>query len=243
MINKKIKMAEVIHLDHHLLPVINRFGIQLGFGDKTVEEVCNDHNINPDFFTEIINAFHNKSYFPQKQLQRFSVYLIIDYLQKAHSFYVDVKLPEIENLIIRMLDESKLPKEIQMAIIKFFADYKKEFTTHINQEENTIFPFARQISDSYYHQKNIEDTYNKLQDYSIIDYRDEHDDIEEKLFDLKNIIIKYLPPQKDYNLCNHLLSELFDLEKDLNDHSRIEDLIMVPMIAEIEKQILERKEN
>ena len=34
-IQANMKMAEVIHLNYHLLPIISRFGINLGFGEKT----------------------------------------------------------------------------------------------------------------------------------------------------------------------------------------------------------------
>ncbi len=39
-IEKDMKLADVIHHDFSLIPVINRFGIQLGFGDSTIEEIC-----------------------------------------------------------------------------------------------------------------------------------------------------------------------------------------------------------
>ena len=46
-ITRDMKMADVIHLDYTLLPVITRFGINLGFGDRTVEKVCLENNSKP----------------------------------------------------------------------------------------------------------------------------------------------------------------------------------------------------
>jgi regulator of cell morphogenesis and NO signaling len=40
LFDRNTRMAEVIHNNYLLLPVINRFGIQLGFKDKTIEEIC-----------------------------------------------------------------------------------------------------------------------------------------------------------------------------------------------------------
>ena len=57
IITKETKMADVIHMNYFTLSMLNRFGIDLGFGDKTVEEVCNQKNIDSDFFLEIINAY------------------------------------------------------------------------------------------------------------------------------------------------------------------------------------------
>lgn len=72
----------------------------------------------------------------------------------------------------------------------------------------------------------------------ISNYADDHDNVEDKLFDLKNLVIKYLPPAQDYTLSNTILIELFRLERDLSDHSRIEDKVLVPKVAGIEEKIL-----
>ena len=65
------RMADLIHANYSLLPVFNRFDIQLGFGDKTVAEVCLHQGVNVNFFLEIINSFHDHDYFPQVHLQTF----------------------------------------------------------------------------------------------------------------------------------------------------------------------------
>jgi regulator of cell morphogenesis and NO signaling len=39
LFKENTKMADIIHGNYLLLPVINRFGIRLGFKDKTVKDV------------------------------------------------------------------------------------------------------------------------------------------------------------------------------------------------------------
>ncbi|GAF01904.1 hypothetical protein [Saccharicrinis fermentans] len=92
----KTKMADVIHRDYTLIPIIGRFGIEFGFGNKTVSEVCDIYNINVWFFLEMVNSFHNKEYFPKKQLQNFSVMHIVQYLSNTHKYYRETKVPEIQ---------------------------------------------------------------------------------------------------------------------------------------------------
>ena len=69
-IQADMKMAEIIHLNYHLLPIISRFGINLGFGDKSVKQICKEHSIDVNFFLEIVNSFHLKNYFPKKGRER-----------------------------------------------------------------------------------------------------------------------------------------------------------------------------
>ncbi|MDA3880104.1 MAG: hypothetical protein PF436_06940 [Prolixibacteraceae bacterium] len=88
-----MKLADAIHLNYLLLPVTGRFGIELGFGNKTIKDVCNEKNINIDFFLEILNSFHNSDYFASDQLQSYPSTMVVDYLVRTHSYYIDVKIP------------------------------------------------------------------------------------------------------------------------------------------------------
>jgi regulator of cell morphogenesis and NO signaling len=173
-------------------------------------------------------------------LQSFSVKLIIEYLQKTHNYYVQVKVPEIESLIEQMVKNCSTQKENMGLLKRFFTEYESELKNHIQREENNVFPYTQMIEKAYY-SKNIDKSVIKnMDEYSIDIFEKEHDDIEEKLFDLKNIIIKYLPQPNNKNLCHNLLHELFSLEKDINDHSRIEDTVLVPKIRTMEKEIRKR---
>lgn len=239
IITKDTKMADVIHMNYFSLSMLNRFGIELGFGDKTVYEVCSQKKVDPDFFLEIINAFVNKDYFPKKHLQTFSVKLIADYLEKTHNYYHQVKVPEIENLIKDMVSSCYTQKENIVLLENFFNEYKQELLNHTKREEEVVFPYAIAIEESYNNKKYDSNIISLMETYSMDIFKHEHDNIEEKLFDLKNIIIKYLPQPKDSRLCNKLLFELFFLEQDINDHSRIEDKVLVPKIREMEKVIQE----
>jgi regulator of cell morphogenesis and NO signaling len=226
-------------MNYLLLPILNRFGIQLGFGDKTVDEICNEKTLNAEFFLVIINSFHDHNYFPQDQLQRFDLKLIVDYIKKSHRYYLDLKIPQIERLIQGLRDKSEDKRKDQIQLIeKFFAVYKEELITHIQEEENKIFPYILVIGNALTDGKTNEELERLIRENSISRFAEEHSNIEDKLFDLKNIIIKYLHPVKDNFASNALLIELFRLERDLNDHARIEDKVLIPKVQLIEQEIL-----
>jgi regulator of cell morphogenesis and NO signaling len=240
IITKDNKMADVIHLNYTTLTVLNRFGIELGFADKTVEDVCQKHQVDLDFFLEIINTFVNEDYFPKKHLQSFSIRLINDYLKKTHDYYHQVKVPEIEKLMEQMIDHCYTQKSNLNLLKKFFNDYKQELINHTKREDEVVFPYTLAIEKAFNTNKADKETMMLMEEYSIDVFESEHDNIEEKLFDLKNIIIKYLPQPKNFELCNKLLNELFTLEQDLSDHARIEDKVLVPKIREMESVIRKR---
>jgi regulator of cell morphogenesis and NO signaling len=236
----KMKLADVIHHDYNLVPVINRFGISLGFGDNTIEEICADKKINSGFFLTILNTFHDKQYFSQEYFKSFSAETIIKYLRKAHAYYLDRKIPEIKQLIHQLGEMSKGNKETIKLIADFFDGYASEFSKHVEREEKVVYPYALLLGNSILDKNNAETKSSEIGNYSISLYEENHEDIEEKLYDLKNLLIKYMPSASgDIGLFEEntylLLREIFVLEKELNEHSRIEDLILVPKVREMEK--------
>lgn len=237
LLEKDMKLADVIHHDFNLVPVISRFGIKLGFGDDSIEDICNKKQVNLDFFLTILNAYHDPQYLDKKYLQSFSTGLLIDYLQKTHNYYLQNKIPEIESLINDMATESEVDKASYQLLHKFFNEYKSELKKHIEREEENVYPYVIKLEEAVENNSVTESLLLRIKEYSITSYEAEHENVEEKLMDLKNIIIKYLPSSEKQLSRYRLLKELTVLEKDLNDHARMEDLIMVPKVELLERKI------
>ena len=154
-------------------------------------------------------------------------------------FYVEFKVPQIEGLIAELMAKASVENRRSYELIQnFFLEYKSELITHIDKEEKNVHPYVLKI-DIATQSKQINSEIKELVKREPISlYANDHDNIEDKLYDLKNLMIKYLPPSQDYSLSNAILYELFRLERDLNDHSRIEDKVLIPKVEVLEKQIL-----
>ncbi len=224
---KDSKIIDLIETNYHLLPVINRFGIRLGNKDKSLDKICSSLNVNVDFFLTIINTFHNENYFPEEELKAFSPLLIIDYLKKTHQHYAEYVLPKLENLLNQLILSSQTDTQQLNIIQKFYEKYKTELLLHVQEEEDIVFPYIQQLIKN----KKID------KKYTIHSFEKEHSNVEIKLNDLKNLIVKYIEPVYNDNICNEFLITLFRFEKDINDHTRIEDKILTPQVAEIERKI------
>ncbi len=226
MISKKnIKMSDFLYQDHRLLAVLYRLGIGLGFGEKTVDETCRAAEVNTDTFLLIANVYSLENYIPsQELLHAANVLDIVKYLHISHSYYLDIEFAELEKNLTELI---KPCNSAQKAVIsKFFADYKAEVQHHFSYEEDIVFPYIYAIVKG-----------EKVEGYSIETFEENHDNIEEKMDDLRNIIMKYLPSECDTVTAIRILSHLSSLEEDLDKHTYIENSILIPLINEMEKAI------
>ncbi len=235
------KMSDLIHKDYRLISVIGRFGIEFGFGNKTVSDVCNDNNINQWFFLEIVNSYHIVDYFPTAKLQNFNAKLIIQYLSNTHTYYLQSKIPDIQLYIDEMEKsaDAKNSKNVKL-LNDFFKKYKEELAIHLSNEDNHVYPYILALENAL-ETNNISDSIIKsIQKEPIEKYERNHDNIEIKLRDLKNLIIKFLPPALCKELCKKLLIELFRLEADIENHTRIEEKVLIPKVKHLEQQIIQQ---
>lgn len=224
---KQNKIIDLVEANYHLLPVVNRFGINLGNKNKNLEQICLAQNINVDFFLVIVNTFHNNEYFPETELKSFSTSLIINYLKKTHQHYIEYVLPKLESLLKQIIESNKTEIHQLDILEQFYHKYKDELLLHIKEEEELVFPYIESL---------VENKIAKTK-YNIHTFEKEHSNVDEKLNDLKNLIIKYIEPVYDNNTCNEFLITLYRFEKDIKNHARIEDIILVPQVLELEKHL------
>ncbi len=228
MIYKDIKMKDVLFNNHILLSVIERFGINLGLHEKTVEEICKENNINLEVFLTILNLHINNKYKPLQIYNCDYIIAIIQYLQKSHQYYINEIYPNI-NYNIQLMHEANNSSEILM-VENFFKEYTTEVDQHFNYENDIVFPYITNLFDRIKHKQNVD----KSNNYSVNIYKEHHDDIEGKLDDLIKLLIQHIPQKNDRKIRRKILFDLFDLEQDLNIHAKIENEILIPIVERME---------
>ena len=215
-------MADLMNRDYALSGVLERVGLSFGFGDETVGEVCSRAGVNTASFLLICNVYLSGDYAPSREvLEHIDLRDILRYLRLSHTYYEGCALKSISQALDALM--APCGDTHKMIIARFFSDYTAELSKHFEFEEAVVFPYVEAMLD-----KNVKD------DFSIAEYEKHHSDVQEKLDDLKKLIMTYLPPQCDQRLIHVALSELFTLEIDLQKHTIIEDRILIPAVNRLE---------
>lgn len=132
-LDKASVLSEVIEENHQLIPVLNRFGIKLGLGDRTIGEICKVSDINADFFLAILNTYLNEEYFPERILQKFDIELVVGYLKQTDMYMVKGQLHNLEKHMHAFIAMSD-PNNKQLELIgRLFFKFKNELISQIEQ--------------------------------------------------------------------------------------------------------------
>ena len=222
--SEKTRMADIILTNSRLLYVLPYFEINLGFGEKTVKQVCNEKNISAPLLLLVCNIYSFDNYCPDTEsLTQIPVEGIIEYLQNSHKDYLEVRMPQIINSVLDLANVCNLKNGNMLN--SFCEKYKQEVITHFRYEEKIVFPYIIQLLNGI-----------KIGNYKIKEYESNHSDIDAALNDLKNIIIKYFPKDCPIEKCREVLLHLFTFEYDLSKHTLLEDKILISLVEHIEKK-------
>ena len=227
MINQKDQLSDLVYQKPGLVLVLERLGIYPGFQDKTVEDVSADHKLNPDLVTLLLTMQVDHGFKHSTQLSANDIKTIVKYLAISHDYFTKELFPSLSENIAKLARENAQPS-IKM-VNQFFTEYQNEAIKHFDYENEVAFPYILSLIEK-------EDKLNvKLQkNYSVETYHENHDNIEEKLDDLKQLLIKYLPCDSNYATRRNIILVLHRLDNDLKAHANIENEILIPLVHSLE---------
>lgn len=220
-----MKMSELVKENPRLLLLLQNLDIDFVVNDKTVSQICSDYSMPLQLFL-LFGNLYNGFYPDSKGIgSGEDILLIIRFLRKSHDYYKTEKYPEIIGFIQDLQDRTG-NEEVKL-IEKFFEDYFGEVLEHLDYEDETAFPYFTGLIEG---KSKISKT-----NFSVNEYREHHTDIETKLGDLKNLLLKHIHISNELSLRRKLFSSLLELEYDLQIHALIEEKILLPLVSEIEK--------
>ena len=226
MITKDTTIEEMIQLDTQFKSLAHRY--DLNDMSLTIAQLELDMKLNSQFFLELIDIFANDKQFSITSLKSFEIPVILEYLSRTHRYYLDKKLPEMENLTFELA--KGVDKSMNELLYFFFLKFSTELKKHIEYEENIVFPYILKLNQGL-----APDTdRNAFRLKKFLNFHNH--DIEDQLGDFRlhlETTFKELQDSLAFNLfCQHTTS----FEKDLKIHALIEDDVLMPKALEMEKK-------
>ena len=216
LVTPDTKLCEVIVDEPSVVPVINRFDIVLGVGDRTIKSICKEKGIDTSFFITILNAFIHESFFLENVTGAFNAGDVVDYLRKTNNSYLRNQLPNIERHFAALISRSDSNNNLPL-LFNFYREVKTEIERRIDSD-NQWFDAIISAEQS---NSEVSVAGNAVQA--------ESDSIEDKLSDLINMFVIHLRGDYDRNLCHAVLFAVISLEKDIRQNNRIRNRVLRPL--------------
>lgn len=204
-----------------LLYLLPYFGIELGFGEKTIDQVCADYGISVPLFLLVCNLYSFPDYVPNNaELKQIRIEDVVSFLQNSHKYYLEISMPQIVEKVLSVSEMHVQPTTHNM--LRAFCDkYQQDVNAHIQYEEEVVFKYIRQLLNG------------EKPPYIVAEFESGHASIEVTLKDLRSIIIRYAPPTTTMQQNMSLLIELFIFEYNISMHARLESVALIPLMERL----------
>jgi regulator of cell morphogenesis and NO signaling len=240
LISKDRVLLDIVKDNPLLASVVDRFGISYSRWTLTLEEACQKDNVDMMLLLEMLKAFGDSNHFPKEELNKLPLHSIIEYLIKTHIYYINSRLPRIEQFIDLLVDHyGKF--DVHLYLLKdYFQDYKRDMYAHICIEERDLFPYVLKMIKSSGEELNSVQLFNLLEENAITRFINEHHHVEDELVEIRRRLNNYSEANNHKVQITTLFYELRMFEIDLLTHGKVEDEILIPRAREIEKGLTSR---
>lgn len=228
--------------DYRTADVFRKWGINYCCGGNLpLAEACAAQQINQaDLEKDLKQATRNVLLSNGIAFNEWPVPFLTDYILHVHHQYLKTALPSLRQLLASFVP-GHLKKYPHLAVVQqTFLDLAEEMEEHMKEEEESIFPYVKQIN-STYHQKEkygglFVRTMRKPLGQTI---EKEHGRIESLLHQLRAQTGHYsFGPEACANY-QVIYNKLKEFDADLVQHKHLENNILFPKALEMEKCLLQ----
>ena len=201
------KMISLIRDNYNLLQSLGSFGISLGFGDKTVSQVCEEQHVDTYTFLAVVN-FTINGYRDFDDATRLSMPTLLQYLKE---------------LVDALDDKDNLAR----LILKLYDEYARSITAHMKYEEKNVYPYVEALLQGKPVNDFEIDMYSKHHGQESSKLR------ELKSIIIKYLPSDGL----HNNQLSATLYDIYNNEEWLSLHAQVEDEIFIPAVRRLEQKL------
>lgn len=143
LIQKEDILSDVLANHHELIPVVNRFGIRLGVGEKSIKRVCDEKKINLDVLLSVLNSYLFETY--QPDIDAFGIEWVVNYFGASIENYLQAMVPNIEKHIHAFVAISGAGNSELKLLERLFTQFKQTLKHHFEKGIDYMDDYPHEI--------------------------------------------------------------------------------------------------
>jgi regulator of cell morphogenesis and NO signaling len=242
-INPGTSVKEIVTQNHRAADVFWKYNIEFccnGIGPLDV--ACRNLNLDT---SDVMNELERVSIFPANaaliDFDEWEIDFLSDYILNVHHRYLKKTLPLIKDHVNRFIEghKQKYPELAQLETI--LKKLMKEIPPHMQEEEEIIFPYIRQIHHAHQHRESYARLLVRTLRQPVEEIMlGEHEAVISRLMQMRKFTNDYTPPANACLTHKVVFSKLQELDNDLVQHIHLETDILFPKAIAMEKELLEQ---
>lgn len=231
-------VGQIVAQDYRAADVFNSYGIDFCCrGNRSLEEVAQHNNIEVGELVGKLNSIQSNTGNDQVDYQSWELDLLADYIEKKHHRFTRRRIPEIEQYLNKIVQVHGDRHPELAEIATHFQATKREMTEHMEKEESILFPHIRSMIEAELDRKPLESAEFGSVDNPIQEMMEEHDHEGIRFREISALSNGYTPPADACNTYRVTYQLLKEFEQDLHLHIHLENNILFPKAAEMEKRM------
>ena len=242
MINTEHSPFSIINDCEPTRHVFQRYGLSLK-NSTPLAKIDKSSFSDYAFFVDLLETYENIDETFVNVFEHYRLPILTDYLKRSHDYYLTVRLPYIEKMIVEQIEQHQESHPILVVLKEFFEMYRADLEEHFEEEEESVFPLAN-------HLFKIQE--NPLEQHSLhwiaqnkkgaLDFIENHKNETSDLKEINSAFLGYNIQDKSFTGHELILKEFNDFQKDLKIHASIEDFVFGKKVHEL-LQIYQRRLN
>ena len=141
MINTEHSPYSIINDCEPTRHVFRRYGLSLK-NSTPLAKIDKSSFSDYDFFVDLLETYENIHETFVNVFEHYRLPILTDYLKRSHDYYLTVRLPYIEKMIVAQIEQHQDSHPILLILKEFFEIYRADLEEHFQEEEESVFPLA-----------------------------------------------------------------------------------------------------
>lgn len=236
-----LTISDIVRKDYRTADVFKKYGINYCCGgNSTLEEACRIKNLDLSGIEKELNAVAKDIVIPSSlRFDEWSVDFLVDYITNVHHAYLKYSLPALEITLQSFVNGHRKKFPFLDRLLETYNGLAELLLEHVNEEEQKIFPYIKQISHTHKNREIYGRLFVKTLSKPLSQVLEsDHKRISAQLIQLRNISNQY--QFNDAACTNHrvVFQKLKELDSDIVQHKFLENSVLFPKAINMERELL-----
>lgn len=235
--------ADIVKMDYRTAAVFKKYGIEYCCGAKwPLKMICENNDLNADHvLQDLQDAIRVVQVSPALPFDDWKVDFLTDYITNVHHQYLRQALPYIKEQLGKFVAEHTSKYPYLPDLENYYNFLYKTMIPHLQQEEEIIFPYVRQIAHAYESKESYASLLVRTLRKPVEDMmHHEHDTLKKVLTRFRTLTNNYTAPENACTSHRVAFSLLQELDDDIVQHLYLENEVLFPKAIAMEKELLQK---